>query len=147
MRTHQIVTLYVHGLSCLYISLEINIMPQFNKYSDQATGWRLRESKLDSWQDYTQFPSPERPDYLVDHPASHSMDNASLSSRIKWSERESNNSPLNEKVNNEWTRTSTPPYVFMAWFLIKHRDKRIPPVSREPYTLSCWKRCPFITHP
>lgn len=147
MRRHQIVTLYVHGLSCLYISSESNTMPQFNKYSDQTTGWRLSESKFDSWQDYTQFPSPERPDYLVDHPATHSMGNANIFSRIKWSERESNYSLLNEKVKNEWTCTSTLPYVFMAQFLNKQRDKWIPPVSREPYTLSCWKRWPFITHP
>jgi len=32
--------------------------------------------------------------------------------------------PLNSNVEikNEWSCTSTPSYVFMAWFLIKHRD-------------------------
>jgi hypothetical protein len=30
---------------------------------------------------------------------------------------------LNSKVENLWRYTSTSPYVFMAWDLVKHRDK------------------------
>jgi hypothetical protein len=33
-------------------------------------------------------------------------------------------SPLSSaKVKNAWSYTSTPQYVFMAWCLVKHRDK------------------------
>jgi hypothetical protein len=31
-------------------------------------------------------------------------------------------SPSSAEVNNAWSYTSTPPYVFMAWYLVKHRD-------------------------
>jgi hypothetical protein len=27
------------------------------------------------------------------------------------------------RSKNEWNYTSTPQYVFMAWYLVKHRDK------------------------
>jgi len=26
------------------------------------------------------------------------------------------------KVNNAWSYTSTSPYIFMVWYLVKHRD-------------------------
>jgi hypothetical protein len=29
------------------------------------------------------------------------------------------------EVKNVWACTSTPPYAFMAWFLIRHRDRTI----------------------
>jgi len=31
-------------------------------------------------------------------------------------------SPSGAEVKNAWKYTSTPQYVFMAWFLVKHRD-------------------------
>jgi hypothetical protein len=31
-------------------------------------------------------------------------------------------SPPNTEVKKMWIYTSTPPYAFMAWYLIKHRD-------------------------
>jgi hypothetical protein len=31
--------------------------------------------------------------------------------------------PSSAKVKNAWSYTSTPEYVFMAWCLVKHRDK------------------------
>jgi hypothetical protein len=31
-------------------------------------------------------------------------------------------SPSSAEVKNAWSCTSTPPYVFMAWCLVKHRD-------------------------
>jgi hypothetical protein len=42
-------------------------MPQFNKYGDEAIGWRFGEFEFDSWQEYTLNPSPERPNHLVTH--------------------------------------------------------------------------------
>jgi hypothetical protein len=30
--------------------------------------------------------------------------------------------PSSAEVKNEWSYTSTPKYVFMAWCLVKHRD-------------------------
>jgi hypothetical protein len=32
-----------------------------------------------------------------------------------------NSPPSSSKVKNVWSYTSNPPYVFMAWFLIKNR--------------------------
>jgi hypothetical protein len=31
--------------------------------------------------------------------------------------------PSSAEVKNAWSYTSTPQYVFMAWCLVKHRDK------------------------
>jgi hypothetical protein len=33
-----------------------------------------------------------------------------------------NSSPSTAKVKNAWHYTSTLPYIFMAWCLIKHKD-------------------------
>jgi hypothetical protein len=35
--------------------------------------------------------------------------------------RSSNHAPPSN-VDNEWRYTSAPPYIFMAWYLIKHRE-------------------------
>jgi hypothetical protein len=41
---------------------------------------------------------------------------------IKPPGREADHSPLSSaEVGNMWNDTSTPPYVFMAWCLVKHR--------------------------
>jgi hypothetical protein len=32
-------------------------------------------------------------------------------------------SPASAEVKNAWIYMSTPTYVFMAWYLVKHRDK------------------------
>jgi hypothetical protein len=46
-----------------------------------------------------------------------------LSLGVKQSGRKANNSPpTNDEVNNEWSYTSDPQYVFMAWCLVKRRD-------------------------
>jgi len=37
--------------------------------------------------------------------------------------READHSPpSSSEVNKAWSYTSTPPYVFMAWSLVQHRD-------------------------
>jgi hypothetical protein len=30
--------------------------------------------------------------------------------------------PSSAEVKSEWSSTSTPQYVFMAWYLVKHKD-------------------------
>jgi hypothetical protein len=48
---------------------------------------------------------------------------ASLSPEIKWLGHEVDlSSPSSAKVRNVWGYTSTPPYIFMAWYLVMHRD-------------------------
>jgi hypothetical protein len=42
---------------------------------------------------------------------------------VKRPECEADHSPKsNADVNNPWSYTSTPPYVFTPWYLIKHSD-------------------------
>jgi hypothetical protein len=47
-----------------------------------------------------------------------------LSLGVKRPGREADHSsPSSAEVKNAWSYTSTPQYVFMAWCLVKHRDK------------------------
>jgi hypothetical protein len=59
------------------------------------------------------------------YPASYPMGTGrggGLSLGVKWRGIESDNSPLsNAEVKNSWSYNSTPPYVFMAWCLVKYR--------------------------
>jgi hypothetical protein len=42
---------------------------------------------------------------------------------IKWPEREANHSPpTNAEVKKTWVYTSTLPYMFMAWCVVKYGD-------------------------
>jgi hypothetical protein len=60
------------------------------------------------------------------HPASYTMGTAALSPEVKRPEREVDHSPPSSAVvNNAWSYTSTPQYVFMAWCLDKPRDNFI----------------------
>jgi hypothetical protein len=46
-----------------------------------------------------------------------------LSQGIKQPRHEADHSPPSgAKVKNVWSYTSTPPCVFMAWYLIKHKE-------------------------
>jgi hypothetical protein len=46
-----------------------------------------------------------------------------LSLGVKWLGHEADHSPLSSaKVKNVCSYTSSPPYVFMMWSLVKHRD-------------------------
>jgi hypothetical protein len=60
-----------------------------------------------------------------------------LSRGVKRPGREANHSPVSSvKVKNGWSCTSTPQYVFMAWYLVKHGDNFTLPVH-----LQCtWRR-------
>jgi hypothetical protein len=50
------------------------------------------------------------------------MDPVALSPGVKRPRREADHSPPSSaEVKNAWSYTSTPPYVFMAWYLLKHR--------------------------
>jgi len=47
-----------------------------------------------------------------------------LSLRIKRPGREpDHSSPSSAEVKNAWSYATTPQYVVMAWYLVKHRDK------------------------
>jgi len=45
----------------------------------------------------------------------------SLSLGVKRLGREADHSPSCPEVKNAWTYTPTPPYVFIAWYFVKHR--------------------------
>jgi len=54
------------------------------------------------------------------HPPFHFLSNGYW--RTKRSERKDNHSPPSSvEVKNGWSYISAPPYVFMAWFLVKYR--------------------------
>jgi hypothetical protein len=57
------------------------------------------------------------------HPGSYPMGTGGNSPRVKMLGREADHSPLSSaEFKNAWSCTSTPPYIFMAWYLFKHRD-------------------------
>jgi hypothetical protein len=46
-----------------------------------------------------------------------------LSLAVKWTWHEADHSPPSgAKVKNVWSYTSILPYMYMAWYLIKHRE-------------------------
>jgi hypothetical protein len=48
-----------------------------------------------------------------------------VSTGLKWSERQADHSsPSKAEVNNAWSYTSAPTYVFAAWWLMRHRGER-----------------------
>jgi hypothetical protein len=60
------------------------------------------------------------------HPTSYQMSTRVFSLGVKQPECEANNSPLcTAEIKNEWSCTSIPSYVFMVWYLVKHRDNFI----------------------
>jgi hypothetical protein len=59
----------------------------------------------------------------VSHPASYPMGTRGPSPGLKQLEREADHLSISsDKVKNAWSFISTPPYVFVAWCLIKDRD-------------------------
>jgi hypothetical protein len=57
------------------------------------------------------------------HPVSYPTGTMALSSGVKLPGREANHSPPpSAKVKNAWSYICAPPYVFMVWCIIKHRD-------------------------
>jgi hypothetical protein len=55
--------------------------------------------------------------------APYPMGKWAVCSGIKRPKREADNSPPSSaEVKNAWSYTSIPPYVFMAWCLVIHRD-------------------------
>jgi len=58
------------------------------------------------------------------HPASHQIDTGGSSQGVKRPGHEADLShPSGTEVKNTWNYTFTPPYVFVAWYLLKPRDK------------------------
>jgi hypothetical protein len=69
---------------------------------------------------------PDFPQYLHGnaHSASCQWVPETLSLVVKQQRREADHSPPSSAtVKNAWIYTSTPPYIFMAGCLVKHRDK------------------------
>jgi hypothetical protein len=59
---------------------------------------------------------------VLAHPASYPLGTGALSQGVKWLGNEADHSPPSSaKVKNAWSYTSTPPYIFMAWCLVKYR--------------------------
>jgi hypothetical protein len=51
------------------------------------------------------------------------MGTGTSSSEVKRAGREADHSPPSSvEVENAWSYTSTPEYVFVAWYLVKHRE-------------------------
>jgi hypothetical protein len=51
------------------------------------------------------------------------MDTGGTFHGVKWPESEADHPPPSRaEVNKAWSYNSTPPYAFMAWYLVKHRD-------------------------
>jgi hypothetical protein len=60
---------------------------------------------------------------VVRHPASYPMGTRDSFSGSKAARCEADHSPPSSaEVKNSWSYTSTPQYVFVAWFLVKHRN-------------------------
>jgi hypothetical protein len=56
-------------------------------------------------------------------PTSYPMGTGALSLGMKRPGREADDSPPSSaEIKNAWSYTSTPPYVFMAWCVVKHRN-------------------------
>jgi len=56
------------------------------------------------------------------HPASYHMGTVSSYPAVKLPAREADSSPLSStEAKNSWSYTSTPPYLFMAWYLVEHK--------------------------
>jgi hypothetical protein len=103
-----------------------------------ATGWTIGVLGFDSWQGLGIFLFTTASETAVGptQPPIQWVPGA-LSLGVKWPRREADHSALSSAdVNNAWSYTSTPQYVFMAWCLVKHRDNftfydlRLPHISQ-----------------
>jgi hypothetical protein len=78
------------------------------------------------------------------HPASYPM-----RTEAKRPGREADHSPpSNAEVKNPWNYTSIPPYVYMAWYLIKHKEN-FTFITFTEIRVSTWKtsRCALSVRP
>jgi hypothetical protein len=58
------------------------------------------------------------------HPASYPMGTSGSFTGVKQPGCEADHPSLSsDDVKNAWSYTSTPPFIFMMWCLVKHRDK------------------------
>jgi hypothetical protein len=57
------------------------------------------------------------------HTASSLMFLGALILEVKQPGHEADHSRLSSAKVNSWSHTSTPPYVFMVWYVVKYRDK------------------------
>jgi hypothetical protein len=87
-----------------------------------ARGFRVRFSA-------GQGSSPLRADRLWSPPSLLTIGHGGVSPGVKWLWREAGHStPYSVEVKNAWSYTSTPPHIFMAWCLVKHRENFILPL-------------------
>jgi hypothetical protein len=107
-------------------------------------GWTIEVREFDSRRRLGIFPSStaSRPALGPTQPPIQWLLGA-LSLRLKQPRREADHSPLSSvEVKNAWRHTSTPQYVFMAWYLVKHGDN---------FTFTCLpetrNNCPQIPVP
>jgi hypothetical protein len=92
----------------------------FSQYSAKATGWStgvwFRQGQV-----LFLFATAFRPLLGPTQPPVERVP-AAFSSRIKWQGREADHSPqCSVEINNAWSYTSTPSYIFRAWCLVKYR--------------------------
>jgi len=77
------------------------------------------------------------------HPASCEMVTGGLFPGLKRQGREADHSrKCSAEVQNLWSYTSTPSYIFMAWYLVKHRDKFT--LTYEVLKISDWHPRTFL---
>jgi hypothetical protein len=79
---------------------------------------------FDYWWSRDFFCSPLLcPDQLCVHSTSYRMGTRGSSLGVKQYRCEADHKhPSSAKVINAWSYTSTPLYIFLAWYLAKHRD-------------------------
>jgi hypothetical protein len=91
------------------------------QYSDKAVCWTTGV-QFSTWVWRDLFSSPPRQDRLWDPPSLLSKGYRGFFPRGKLAEREADHSPISSPdVEDVWSYTSTPPYIFMKWCVVKHR--------------------------
>jgi hypothetical protein len=87
-------------------------------------GWRIGVLEFDSWQGLGIFffTTVSRPVLGPTQPPIQWVPGA-LFLGVKWPGREADQSSTSSvEVKNTWSFTSTPQYVFRAWYLVKNRN-------------------------
>jgi hypothetical protein len=112
-----------HRTACKYKLVYIALQ------SLERLGYAVGRPGLDFLKEQRFFPQPPRPDRLW---GPHRL----LANVYKWVKRpglEVNHTPPSSvEVKNTRSFTSTPPYVFMAWYLVKQRDNFTLPLTVRP---------------
>jgi hypothetical protein len=89
-------------------------------WANIMTRIRAGQPEFDSGQGKGLFSSPPHPDGSEYHLASYHMGSSDCFLGVKAASAWSWSLPSNAEVQNAWSSTFTLPYVFMAWYLLKH---------------------------